>query len=73
MKDAIRNVSSMTEDDIRRVNEKNQAEVLKNDEIDKLVKQNEKSHLIDKDFKMASTLYKFLFPHLRNNCCLHCH
>ncbi|KAK3783980.1 hypothetical protein RRG08_010098, partial [Elysia crispata] len=53
MKDAIRNVSSMTEDEIRRANEKNQAEILKNDEIDKLVKRNEKSHLIDKDFKMV--------------------
>ncbi|RUS76324.1 hypothetical protein EGW08_015912 [Elysia chlorotica] len=66
MKNAIRNVSSMTEDDIRKSNEKNQEEVLKNDEIDKLVKQNEKRQLIDKEFKMVCKLCRQTVIHSKD-------
>ena len=54
MEEAIKNVSNMSEADIRSENEKNQDEILKNDEIDKLVKKHDKAQLLDKEFKMVS-------------------
>lgn len=53
MDNAIKVVSFMHEKQICRENEANQKEILQKDKIDKLMKQNAKSDLIDKDFKMV--------------------
>ncbi|GFR86782.1 interferon-induced helicase C domain-containing protein 1 [Elysia marginata] len=53
MEKAIRNVSAMKEDDIRKNNDKNQEKILKEVEIEKIVKQNAKGDLEDIDFKLV--------------------